>query len=322
MVLGAWAIGAGWLVTATALASDEPASVVGRSSADVAIVPKRCRRITARGAGLPGRRINLWERARVPNLLRYCDMIGLAYAQVGERSDAALAIADVAQMLVENPAEAWIVRGLVASRAGAYAAAVKHFEKARSLEASSLAPAPIMIAYATALMKTGHLAQALVSAKAAVARLHEFPSVQSRALALLTAASLALAAFQTASAAPSAAARNARVGLLQQAFGFLHEARRLALSVHQSHIQAMLLLALHYDNQREGVKVLASDMAQKGRREQLLSTDKASLVFLAEPSQWDQVKQLLTQAAPLASTPASTPALTPSSPGKGRRRVD
>lgn len=197
-------------LTAAAAAAGRPPECAARS-----------RRAIAKGP-------TVWERARVPSLQRYCDLIARAHAQLASNPEGARDAAKLADQALSGRAAPAVVLARAALSLGSAEEAAREFERARAIDPRSVEDPSTMHDLARALRLTGKRDEALAVYRALVPRVDLLGTLDRRVATLLEAAHVAMAAATTApsvDAGGSAAGGDAKARLLEEAAAYLREAR-------------------------------------------------------------------------------------------------
>ncbi|WP_156339263.1 hypothetical protein [Chondromyces crocatus] len=180
------------------------------AAAAAAARPPECK---ARVGRAIARGPSVWERARVPTLQRYCDLIARAHAQLASRPEAAREAAKLAEEALPGRAAPLVVLARVALALGAPAEAARDFSRARAIDPRSVEDPSTMHDLARTLRLDGKRDESLAIYRALVPRIDLLGSLDRRVAALLEAAHVAMAVAAApatptespASANPSAA---------------------------------------------------------------------------------------------------------------------
>ena len=148
--------------------------------------PKECRQ-----AGPHRQRLTIWDRARQPQLQRYCDLLGRAHAQIQRSPAAAREAAVLADQVLPGKAAPWVVIGRANVRLGDFPQALDDFQKARSIDPRSIEEPSSLHALAIAQSKAGKSDDAMGTYRILVPRLALLPDTDDRVAVLLEAASMA-----------------------------------------------------------------------------------------------------------------------------------
>ncbi|WP_437905980.1 hypothetical protein WME95_48490 [Sorangium sp. So ce327] len=229
--------------------------------------PPEC---AARSGRAIARGPTVWERARAPELPRYCDLLARGQAQLGGDAEAARASARLADQLLPGHAAPQVLLARAALALGSPEDAARAFERARSVDPRSVEDPQTMHDLARSLARTGKRGEAIAIYRALVPRIDLLGTADQRALVLLEAAHLSMATAGAASVAdasarpPGGAHRDAHGEAaarrdLDEAIAYLREARLRAQTQLARDVTLSLALALD----RSGDKAQA-DAALEG----------------------------------------------------------
>lgn len=225
--------------------------------------PPEC---SARSGRAIARGPTVWERARAPELPRYCDLLARGQAQLGGDAEAARESARLADQLLPGHAAPQVLLARAALALGSPEDAARAFEQARSIDPRSVEDPQTMHDLARSLARTGKRGEAIAIYRALVPRIDLLGTADQRALVLLEAAHLSMAAAGAASVAdasarPPAGAHEeaAARGDLDEAIAYLREARLRA----QTQLARDVTLSLALTLDRAGDKAQA-DAALEG----------------------------------------------------------
>jgi len=197
---------------------------------------------------LPGERgANVWERAKIPDLQHYCDLLasGAAKLSPGSRSaNDVVALAERAEHLVPGRAATCILRGRALAQLGKYADALVALRDAKSRDERALDEPTALFALARSLASTGDAAAAHEAFRELLPRTSALP-LADRSVAYLAAAMLVMSTGPTG---------------LDETIAILRQARRDSQDLLRS--AATLALALALDragDAREASAILAEE---------------------------------------------------------------
>lgn len=147
-------------------------------------------------AGLDGfRTANVWERAKEPQLRRYCDLLASGTAKLvgdGPLAKDVLAIADDADRLLSGRAAPSVLRGRALLRLGKPQAALDAFKEAVKRDDRALDDPVALLAWARANARTRHFDEAAQAYRAALPRTSAL-AAQDRAAASFEAGMIVMA---------------------------------------------------------------------------------------------------------------------------------
>jgi tetratricopeptide (TPR) repeat protein len=251
----------------------QPARPAARDSDRLAMAahasgrPKECKgSADARGIS---RRLTIWDRAREPDLHRYCDLIGRAYVKLDAKPAAAREAALLADQVLPGKAAPWVIIGRADVHLRDFTRAVEDFQKAKAIDPRSAEDPTALHDLAVALRMTGKPKIALETYRVLVPRLGLIPSTDARVLILLEAASLAMSTGKEG---------------IDESISFLSEARSLPLSQHDALVLALFGLALDRSGLTQESSAIADEMDRSGASSRIASSAPSSFSFLAASS--------------------------------------
>ncbi|HMI90790.1 MAG TPA: hypothetical protein VK509_05470 [Polyangiales bacterium] len=201
--------------------------------------PPECRnRVSVSGS-------ELWGRARVPELARFCDALARGYARLGRAPSDALIQADKAERALPGRAATWVLRGRAHFALGRFEPAWQAFVSARKLAPRSLDAPGALHDFARSALRTAHYAEALTAYRALVPRAALFDSETLQQRVHLEAAAQAMWTGPTG---------------LGEALGYLSEARRAAGT---PGLEDLVLGALALTLDRQGRQVEAEGVLRE-----------------------------------------------------------
>lgn len=228
--------------------------------------PPEC---AARSQRAVSRGPSVWERARVPSLQRYCDLVARAHAQLSGRPEAAREAAQAADKALPGRAAPAVILARAALALGSPQDAAREFARARAVDPRSVEDPSTMHDLARALRLVGKREEALAVYRALVPRVDLLGSTDRRVSALLEAAHAAMAAAAAAQAAPSAAsqARDSEVSArLDEAIAYLREARQRPPTQLVGDVLLSLVLVLDRSGDKAHADAALGDAAETGAR--------------------------------------------------------
>ncbi|WP_437998371.1 hypothetical protein WMF26_49175 [Sorangium sp. So ce185] len=203
--------------------------------------PPEC---SARSSRAIARGPTVWERARAPELPRYCDLLARGQAQLGSNPEAAREAARLADELLPGHAAPQVLLARAALALGSPEDAGRAFDRARGIDPRSVEDPHTMHDLARSLARTGKRDEAIAIYRALVPRIDLLGTADQRALVLLEAAHLSMAAAGAAAKPPSGAAAQGARGDLDEAIAYLREARQRAQTQLARDVTLSLALAL------------------------------------------------------------------------------
>jgi tetratricopeptide (TPR) repeat protein len=194
------------------------------------------------------RTANAWERAKEPNLRRYCDLLASGTAKlVGSGSSSLVKeipqIADEADKLLPGRASPSVLKGRALLRLGRAEDAFKALQEAKRRDDRALDDPVALLAWARANARTGHLAEAALAYRAALPR-----------TSALTAQQRAAAAFEAGMTVMAQGAAG-----IDDAIAMLRQARRDAQDALQVAAVVALALALDRAGQQSEAKAALAE---------------------------------------------------------------
>ncbi|WP_437634615.1 hypothetical protein [Sorangium sp. So ce854] len=166
--------------------------------------PPECSARTSRAIA---RGPTVWERARAPELPRYCDLLARGQAQLGSKPEAARESARLADRILPGHAAPQVLLARAALALGSPEDAARAFDRARHIDPRSVEDPHTLHDLARSLARTGKRDEALATYRALVPRIDLLGAADQRALVLLEAAHLSMAV--AGRAAPAAAGSTA-----------------------------------------------------------------------------------------------------------------
>jgi tetratricopeptide (TPR) repeat protein len=201
--------------------------------------PSECAALTGRAG------TNVWERAKVPDLGRYCDLLASGSAKLANPAHIAadvVEIADEAESVLPGRAAPLVLLGRALARRGTYPDAVRAFAEAKRRDGEALEDPAAVLACARVLAYTGAAGEARALYRALLPRAASL-TLPERGVAYVGAGMLAM------EAGPSG---------VEEAVTILREARKNSQDVVQRVANLGLALALDRAGERaEALMVLA-----------------------------------------------------------------
>lgn len=195
------------------------------------------------------RRASIWQRARVPQLERYCDLLSQAHAQLGSEPAKSEKLASEADKLLPDRAAPSAILGRAAAALGKGSEALARFERAKKLDARSLEDPLAMHDFARTLMAADRLNDALALYRRLVPRVGLLPSTERGTRVLLEAGHASMRAGAPENAGGSAVSESGTSAVaakpgLDEAVAYLREAKQRPPSALSSDVTLSLALAL------------------------------------------------------------------------------
>ncbi|HVJ90431.1 MAG TPA: hypothetical protein VM580_11565 [Labilithrix sp.] len=201
---------------------------------------------------------NAWERAKEPNLRRFCDLLASGTAKLVGSGASALVndvprIADEADKLLPGRASPAVLKGRAYLRLGRAEDAVAALSEAKRRDDRALDDPVALLAWARANARTGHLAEATRAYRAALPR-----------TSTLSAAERSSASFEAGMTVMAEGAAG-----IDDAVAMFRQARRDAQDAMQVASVVALALALDRSGQREEARAVLWERVRSGARQWL-----------------------------------------------------
>lgn len=262
---------------------------------------------------------SIWEKARVPTLQRYCDLVARAHAELSTSPEAAQIDARLADKALPGRAAPAVILARAALALGSLDDAAREFERARSIDARSVEDPSTMHDLARVLQRTGKRQEALAVYRALVPRIDLLGSTDRRVLVLLEAAHASMAAEGAAPASsPERKGQKVDESLppgqpkLDEAVAYLREARQRPPTQLASDVLLSLVLALDRGGDRAQADAALSDAHRTGARVRVGALD-----YLADPDDRHALDALALEASDRAQAIKSWETYLAGSGGKG-----
>lgn len=209
---------------------------------------------------------SIWERARVPTLQRYCDLVARAHAELATSPEAAQNDARLAEKALPGRAAPAVILARAALAMGALDESARAFERARSIDARSVEDPATMHDLARVLQRTGKRSDALAVYRALVPRIDLLGSIDRRVSVLLEAAHASMSASAEASGSKVEGGAPADRPKLDEAIAYLREARQRPATQLAGEVLLSLVLALDRSGDRAQADAALSDAHRTGAR--------------------------------------------------------
>ncbi len=233
--------------------------------------PKECRKGGERSRQA---RWTIWDHARQPDLLRYCDLLGRGHALLDRSPASAREAASLADQVLPGKAAPLVLTGRAHVRLRDFDRALQDFRKARAIDPRSLEEPGALHDLAITQKHTGALEDAAATYRILVPRLDLLPDMDDRVAVLLEAAALAM---------------NRSTPGLDEATALLSQARAMPLSKHSPLVLGLLALALDRASSPEQADAVLDTLHRSNGAAVIATLDPASLSFLANPADWNAV---------------------------------
>ena len=196
-----------------------------------------------------GRASNVWERAKAPELRRYCDLLASGASKLASSAAMVrevLSIADEAERAMPGRAGPGVLRGRALLRLGRADDALAAFRDAKAKDERALDDPASLLSWARVLGKTGNTAEAAEAYRALLPRVSTL-TVTDRGAAAVEAGLLALGRGQAGA---------------EDAIAILRQARRDSQDVTQALAVILLALALDRAGERDEANAV---LLERGR---------------------------------------------------------
>ena len=229
---------------------------------------------------------NVWDRAKAPELRRYCDLLASAASKLSGTAgmaQAALAAARQANDVLPGHAAARVLEGRALAALGNLGDALVALREAKGLDAGALDDPLALLAWARVLARTGHSSEAAEAYRALLPRTASLSNAE-RGSAEVEAGLAAMAS--------GPAGLDDAIAALREA---LHDAQDEALSV------AVLGLALALDRRGDGseARVLLADRS-RGDPRSVLEASRAKELVAVAPAEASAIAALALEALDVA----------------------
>ena len=218
-----------------------------------------------------GRGANVWERAKSPELRRYCDLIASASSKLAGATsmpEEALASAREADQVLPDHAAPRVLEGRALAALGKLDEALKALGEAKALDPTALDDPPALLCWARVLARTAHADGAAEAYRALLPRASAMPTAE-RASASVEAGLVAMA-----HGAPG----------LDEAVAALREGLREAEDEVQSVAVLALALALDRGGDTDESRALLAERAH-GDPRMALATARAQELLAVAPAE-------------------------------------
>jgi len=224
---------------------------------------------------------SVWERARVPTLQKYCDMLSRARAQLSSNPELSRAAAAEAEKALPGKAAPKVALARAALALGDLETAAKQFLAAKAIDPRSVEDPQSMHDLARVLRKTGKRDEALTVYRALVPRVDLLSSTERRVSVLLEAAHASMAAHAAEGDKAEAKASDAKAladkaSPLDEAIAYLREAKQRPPTQLTNDVALSLVLALDRAGERDQADAALADAHRSGARVRSSSLDYLS----------------------------------------------
>lgn len=257
---------------------------------------------------------SVWERARVPTLQRYCDMLSRARAQLSSNPELSRQAAEEAEKALPGKAAPRVALGRAALALGDLETAAKELLAAKEIDPRSVEDPSTMHDLARVLRKTGKREEALTVYRALVPRVDLLSSTELRVSVLLEAAHASMAAYSGDPAKDRADAKAAemKANPLDEAIAYLREAKQRPPTLLANDVALSLVLALDRAGEREAADAALADAHRTGAR-----VRRSSLDYLSAADERLALESLVLEGSDRAAAIKSWEAYLATPAGKG-----
>lgn len=299
------------LLFAITLASPEPMATSAATLSAAAAAsgrPKECMSASHRALHQGP---SVWQRARVPTLQRYCDMLSRARAQLSTNPEMSKIAALEAEKALPGKAAPKVAIARAALALGDLETAAKQFLAAKSIDPRSVEDPSTMHDLARVLRKTGKKTEALAVYRALVPRVDLISSTERRVSVLLEAAHASMAAVSV-EAEEKSEKDPLKASPLDEAIAYLREAKQRPATLLANDVALTLVLALDRAGEREAADAALADAHRTGAR-----VRQSSLDYLSDSNERIALEALVQEGSDRAAAIKSWEAYLATPSGKG-----
>jgi len=275
------------MLLAFVLGSPEPMALSASSLSAAAAASGRPRECASGSRRALSQGPSVWERARVPTLQKYCDMLSRARAQLSSNPELSRAAAAEADKALPGKAAPKVALARAALALGDLETAAKQFLAAKAIDPRSVEDPQSMHDLARVLRKTGKRDDALTVYRALVPRVDLLSSTERRVSVFLEAAHASMAAHAAESTGggadkPAVKAGDAKAtdankpSPLDEAIAYLREAKQRPPTQLANDVALSLVLALDRAGERDQADAALADAHRSGARVRQSSLDYLS----------------------------------------------
>lgn len=257
---------------------------------------------------------SVWQRARVPTLQKYCDMLSRARAQLSSNPELSKTAALEADKALPGKAAPKVAIARAALALGDLETAAKEFLAAKKIDPRSVEDPSTMHDLARVLRKTGKKAEALAVYRALVPRVDLISSTERRVSVLLEAAHASMAAIAAEADEKTAKADKdpLKSSPLDEAIAYLREAKQRPPTLLANDVALTLVLALDRAGEREAADAALADAHRTGAR-----VRQSSLDYLSDSNEKIALEALVLEGSDRAAAIKSWEAYLATPAGKG-----
>jgi tetratricopeptide (TPR) repeat protein len=206
--------------------------------------PAECAALAGRAAS------NVWERAKTPELVQYCDLLAGAAAKLaspGHIPVDVVELAEEAERTLPGRAAPSVLLGRALARLGKYDAALEAFGQARTKDPQALEEPVTLLVWARVLAYTGHAGEALAAYRVLMPRVSSL-TLADRGVAYVGAGMLAMSFGASG---------------IDEAKAILREARKNSQDAVQRLAALALALALDRSGEKAEARVVLAERAHE-----------------------------------------------------------
>lgn len=259
---------------------------------------------------------SVWQRARVPTLQKYCDMLSRARAQLSSNPELSKTAALEADKALPGKAAPKVAIARAALHLGDLETAAKQFLAAKALDPRSVEDPSTMLDLARVLRKTGKRAEALTVYRALVPRIDLLSTTEGRVSVLLEAAHASMAAIGGDSEEKAPVGKDRDAGLksspFDEAIAYLREAKQRPPTLLANDVALALVLALDRAGEREEADAALADAHRTGAR-----VRQSTLDYLSASEEKIALEALVQEGSDRAAAIKSWEAYLQTAAGKG-----
>ncbi len=263
------------LLLALSLASPAPVAAAQSSLSAAAAASGRPKECTSGSKRALSQGPSVWERARVPTLQKYCDMLSRARAQLASNPDLSKAAALEADKALPGKAAPKVALARAALALGDLESAARQFLAAKAIDPRSVEDPSTMHDLARVLRKTGKKEEALTVYRALVPRVDLLSTTERRVSVLLEAAHASMAA-RADDKDKAAKSDLLKASPLDEAIAYLREAKQRPPTLLSNDVALSLVLALDRAGESEQADAALADAHRSGARVRQSSLDYLS----------------------------------------------
>lgn len=305
------------LLLALSLASPAPVAGAQTSLSAAAAASGRPKECSSGSKRALSQGPSVWERARVPTLQKYCDMLSRARAQLASNPELSKAAAQEADKALPGKAAPKVALARAALALGDLETAAKQFLAAKAIDPRSVEDPSTMHDLCRVLRKTGKKAEALTVYRALVPRVDLLSTTTRRVSVLLEAAHASMAASadegdKDKADKPAKSDSAMKASPLDEAIAYLREAKQRPPTLLSNDVALSLVLALDRAGERDQADAALADAHRAGAR-----VRQSSLDYLSSPDDKLALEALVQEGSDRAAAMKAWEAYLATPSGKG-----